>query len=61
MHKTKKRAGNGYQMEVYVFKQRHILDNQKQLSGSLYVKPQFNNSTCSLTQKKQGRGPFVLP
>lgn len=49
MHKAKKRAGNGYQMGAYVFKQRHILDNQKQLSGSLYIKLQFNSSACSLT------------
>ena len=54
-------ACNGYQMGVCVFKQRHILDNQKQRSGSLYIKPQFNNSACSLTEKKQGRGPFMLP
>lgn len=49
MHKAKKQASNGYQMGVYVFKQRHILDNQKQLSGSLDIKPQFNSSACSLT------------
>lgn len=59
MHNTKKRAGNGYQMEGCVYKQRHVLDNQKQPSGSLYIKPRFNNSTCSLTQKKEGSRAFV--
>lgn len=45
----KQQTGDGYQVELCVFKQRHILDNQEQLSGSLYIKSEFYNSACSLT------------